>query len=176
VYEPVVYRLARHSGLQDADARDLCQEVLLAVAAAIERWEPDRERGRFRTWLYRVAKNMAINALSRRKWRAIGQGGTSVLKRLLQEPDHCVGPEQDEQATRFQHEYRRQAFHWAAEQIRTEFRPGTWQAFWQTTVEGHDIAAAAARLQMSVGAVYAARSRVLARLRRKVEELTRNEE
>ena len=37
IYEPVVYRLARGQGLQDADARDLTQQVLMAVAARVER-------------------------------------------------------------------------------------------------------------------------------------------
>ena len=36
LYEPLVYRLARRKGLQDADARDLCQEVFRTVAQAIE--------------------------------------------------------------------------------------------------------------------------------------------
>lgn len=47
IYEPLVYRLARRRGLQDADARDLCQEVFRAVAGAAHRWEPDPHAGRF---------------------------------------------------------------------------------------------------------------------------------
>ena len=55
IYEPLIYRLARRKGLQDADARDVCQEVFQAVARAIDRWEPDR--GSFRGWLSRIAQS-----------------------------------------------------------------------------------------------------------------------
>ena len=46
LYEPLVYRLARRKGLQDADARDLCQEVFRTVSQAIDRWDLDPARGR----------------------------------------------------------------------------------------------------------------------------------
>ena len=51
IYEPVVYRLSRRRGLQHADAEDLCQQVFLSVAKAIEDWEPDSRRTPFRIWL-----------------------------------------------------------------------------------------------------------------------------
>ena len=48
LYEPLVYRLARRKGLQEADARDLCQDVFRAVAGAVRRWTPDPKLGSFR--------------------------------------------------------------------------------------------------------------------------------
>jgi RNA polymerase sigma-70 factor (ECF subfamily) len=47
IYQPVIYRLARHRGMQDADAQDLAQQVLIAVASAIGRWEKSNETVRF---------------------------------------------------------------------------------------------------------------------------------
>ena len=40
IYRPVVYRMARRRGMQDADAQDLSQDVLVRVSKAIDRWEP----------------------------------------------------------------------------------------------------------------------------------------
>jgi RNA polymerase sigma-70 factor (ECF subfamily) len=164
LYEPLVYRLARRKGLQDADARDLCQEVFRAVAQSIDRWEPDR--GSFRGWLIRIARNLLINFLTRGRNQPRGSGSTSVQD-LLE-----VEPAADPSATAvFDAEYRRRLFRWAAEDVRREFTPRTWQAFWRTAVEDGSPRAVAAELGLSIGAVYIARSRVLARLRRRVEQL-----
>jgi RNA polymerase sigma-70 factor (ECF subfamily) len=74
----------------------------------------------------------------------------------------------------YEAEYRRQLFVWAAEEVRGEFADSTWQAFWRTAVEGQEIKAAAAELNISTGAVYIARSRVIARLRERIEEFEKD--
>lgn len=163
VYEPAVYRLARRRGLQDADARDLTQDVLGAVAGAIHRWAPGDTPGGFRAWLYTIARNLTVNALAR-GGRHRGAGDTATFELLN------AAPERREETSLFTIEYRREAFARAAEAVRDEVQPATWLAFWLTAVEGVDIEAAAARLHVSIGVVYAARSRVLARLRAKVEQ------
>ncbi len=91
LYEPLVYRLARRKGLQDADSRDLVQEVFRAVAGAVDRWDPDR--GSFRGWISRIARNLMINFLTRRGNHVRGSGATSVQD-LLE-----AHPARDESAT-----------------------------------------------------------------------------
>ncbi|HEV3443267.1 MAG TPA: hypothetical protein VG099_01435, partial [Gemmataceae bacterium] len=56
-------------------------------------------------------------------------------------------------------------------QIRGGCEDSTWQAFWLTAVEGKEPKEAAGALGITVGAVYIAKSRVLARLRKKIEQL-----
>ncbi len=128
LYEPLVYRLARQKGLQDADARDFCQEVFRTVASAVDRWEPGR--GSFRGWLFRIARNLLINFLTRGHPHLRAKGGTSVMELLDAQP----APDPSASA-RFKVEYQRRLFQWAADQVRGEFAPSTWQAFWQTAVE-----------------------------------------
>jgi RNA polymerase sigma-70 factor (ECF subfamily) len=164
LYEPLVYQLGRRKGLQDADALDLCQEVFQAVARSVERWDP--ARGSFRGWLSQIARNLLINLLSRRQYRLKGSGATSVQELLeAQEAD-------DPGATAlFEVEYKKALFRWAAEATRDEFSPTTWQAFWETAVEGRPPLEVSAELCLSIGAVYVARSRVLARLKRRIERV-----
>jgi RNA polymerase sigma-70 factor (ECF subfamily) len=163
IYGPVVYRLALRKGLQHADAEDLAQQVLTAVSRAIDRWQTDPTRAKFRTWLHRIAHNMIVNALTRAAPDR-GAGDTGMLDQLR---EHAAdGPDSD--LVRF--EFRREVFRWAGEQIRNEFRAGTWDAFWLTAVEEQAVEEAARRLGTSCGAIYAARSRVMKRLKEKVLE------
>jgi RNA polymerase sigma factor (sigma-70 family) len=130
LYEPLVYRLARAKGLQDADARDITQEVLAAVASAVNRWDPDPAKGRFRAWLSRIARNLLVNFLVTQRHRPRSSGSTSIQELLEAQPAADPGA-----VAEFDAEFRRQAFQWAAERVRIEFSESTWQAFWKTGVE-----------------------------------------
>ncbi len=45
IYRPVIYRMARRRGMQDADAQDLSQYVLVRISKAIDRWDRKQEFG-----------------------------------------------------------------------------------------------------------------------------------
>ncbi len=164
IYRPVILRLARQKGLQDADAEDLAQQVLFAVSKAIERREHNRERAKFRTWLNRVAHNAILNALTRGKPDR-GSGDSEMLG-LLKEHASPAGPDSD----LIHLEYRREVFRWAARQVRGEFQKTTWDAFWLTAIEESPVSDVARQLGKNAGAIYAARSRVMRRIQEKVRE------
>jgi RNA polymerase sigma-70 factor (ECF subfamily) len=166
IYGPLVRRLAHASGLQDADAADLEQEVFRAVAGAIDGWDPDPNRGSFRGWLFRIARNLMINALAARRRHPQGSGDTGVGRLLAEHPDPA-----SEDSALFDTEYRRRLFQWAVERVRGEFRDATWQAFWRTGVEGRPPREVAESLGLSPGAVYVYRNRVMARLRRAIAQV-----
>ena len=161
IYQPLVYRLARVKGFQHADAQELVQEVMLAVSRAVARWQPDAERGRFRDWLFTISRNLMINFLTRQKHRPLG-GGDSGIEQLL----HAQCDPACEQSKLYDLEYQREVFRLVAVKVRKEVNEKAWQAFWRSSVENQAIEAVASQLEMSVGAVYIARSRILARLHR----------
>jgi len=113
-----------------------------------------------------VARNLMVNLLTRQRRHPQSVGDTDFQRLLAQQP----APESEESAY-FDLEYRRQSFRWAAEQVRDEFRTTTWEAFWKTCIEGQAIRDVAAELKLSAGAVYVARSRVMARLRKEIERI-----
>jgi RNA polymerase sigma-70 factor (ECF subfamily) len=165
VYAPLVYRYARGRGLQDADAADVTQEVLRAVAAAASHLGYDSRRGKFRSWLHGVARHKLSDFRARQKRQCQGSGDTTAQQLLAEQP----APE--EEASHWDQEYEQQLFAWAAERVRREFKEATWRAFWRIAVEGCDADATAAELGMSLGAVYIAKSRVLARLRQQIKQV-----
>ena len=162
LYAPLVYRYARRHRLQDADAADLTQEVLRAVSGAVGRLEYDPERGSFRGWVFTLAHRKLCDFLTRRRRQEQGSGDTATQGVLNDLP----APEEEQ----WERDYERRLFVWAAERARGEFREATWQAFWQTAVEGRPAADISRTLGISVGAVYIAKSRVQARLKALVQE------
>jgi len=164
IYRPMICRLSAQKGMQHADTEDLAQQVLISVAGAIERWEADPRRARFRTWLRRVADNAILNALTR---GATDRGsGNSDVYDLLHECTDRDGPD----SALLRLEFRRELMYWAAKQIRDEFQAATWNAFWLTAAEGMAVDEAARKLNKTMGSVYAASSRVMRRLKEKIEQ------
>ena len=169
LYQPVIYRMARKRGMQDADAQDVTQSVLVRVAGAIERWEKQSPEIGFRHWLSRVAKNAIVNELSKRRADAPA-GGTWNLE-ALDVQVHPENPIDEELASEFQ----RELFRRAAAIVRTDVNTVTWRAFELSVVDGKSCEDVASFLGVSLGSVYAARSRVMRRLKDQVERLKADE-
>ncbi|MFO0940751.1 MAG: RNA polymerase sigma factor [Pirellulales bacterium] len=87
IYRPVVYGLARSRGLQDADADDLAQQVFVSISRSVASWAPTADGPPFRAWLYRIAHNEILKAITRRKPDAAA-GSSSVQEMLHAVPQH----------------------------------------------------------------------------------------
>ena len=164
IYGPLIYGFVRKRGLQDADAVDLVQEVLRSVAGAISRLEYDPRRGSFRGWLFTIVNNRLRNDLKVKRRRESGSGDSVVAEQLTEEP----APDEWEAQWDVEHQQRMLA--WASEKVQAEVEPRTWQAFRLSAVEGRSGRDVAQELEMSVAAVYLAKSRVMARLKQLVRE------
>lgn len=164
LYTPLVFSYALRMGLQEADAADAAQETLMLVARAIPSFQYDSEKGTFRGWLLTILRNQLRREANKAKHQTPGSGDTRILQILQEQPGR-------EELDAWEREYQLRLFHWAANRIRNLFRESTWQAFWSTTVDGVSISGAAAQLGISEGAVYIARSRVLARIRQEIDQV-----
>ena len=165
LYTPLVYGFARKKRLQDADAADIAQDVLTSVAQQMRQWEFDPERGSFRGWLFTIARNRIRNWKSSAARRLDGSGGDDHHEVLQAQAE----PESDE--ADWDAEYAQRVFRWAAGIVRETVTDQTWRAFEATAVAGRSGPDVAAELGMTVGAVYLARSRVMARLKERVQSV-----
>ena len=165
IYIPLIHRFACRQGLQEADAADLVQEVLRSVMRSIRKLKYDRNRGTFRGWLFQIARNKLKNHFGNVQRQPQGTGDVAMLA------DRLVDSELNDM---WERDYEQRVFEWAADQVRTRFSQCTWLAFWKSTVEQQSPTDVAGALGVSVGAVYIAKSRVLAQLKKKVNELREN--
>lgn len=163
IYQPLVFRLARNRGLQEADALDTTQEVMARVAKAINRWDPDPDKGSFRGWLSTITRNLCIEFLRSKGRRPITSDDTNI-----QDLINSI-PESSDESEMFDLEHQRQVFAWAADKIRDSFQSKSWAAFWQTAVEHRSADDVAKELELSKGAVYIARSRVMSKLKEQIQ-------
>lgn len=88
-YQKRLYWLAYDILLDGEEARDAVQEAFIRVHAALDRYDPQRD---FQNWIYRIARNLAIDALRRRRRRAtlVGEIEPLLAPQEGQEPGASV--------------------------------------------------------------------------------------
>jgi RNA polymerase sigma-70 factor (ECF subfamily) len=168
LYGSLIHRWCRRSGLTADDAADVFQEVLAAVALHLPDFRRDRPEDSFSGWLASITRNKVRDHYRRQRGRARARGGSTAQRQMAEVPQP---PEPSEESIRPDAESEAWLSRRVLEMIRVEFEPRTWDAFWQTAVDGQLAADVAADLEMSVPAVYMAKSRVLRRLRQALGEL-----
>jgi RNA polymerase sigma-70 factor (ECF subfamily) len=162
-YGPRIVAWCRGWGLQDADAQDVTQDVLVEIARKMRTFQYDPARS-FRAWLKTLAHGAWCDFLERNR-RGRGAGDSEVA-RLLQAVEA-----QDDLARKLEEEYERHLLEAASTAVQQQVGPNTWEAFRLLAFEGLSGAEAAGRLGMKVGAVFVAKSRVQKLLKEKVEQL-----
>lgn len=162
VYGPLIRGYCRHRGLQEADAADASQEVLIRIAKAIGRFEYQPERGRFRDWLGTVSRN-AVKRYQERNRQQRGKGGEDRPELDVAAP----GEPDPEWTTRYQS----RLLAAACDRVRDRFEPHTWRAFEGVWLERRSAQEVAAELGLPLHNVYVAKSRVIQKLREELKFL-----
>ena len=195
LYTPLVCHWCGRWQVTGADADDVAQDVFLAVAAGIEKFQRPRPvgapspplsesrpigsasspapsavtspkpTGSFRGWLGAITRNKLRDFYERRQRHPPAQGGSDV-HRLLQEIPNATLSDDTADAAQLSDVYYR-----ALDLIRGDFEDHTWQAFWRTAVDNQTPAEVAPALGMSKVAVRQAKARVLRRLKEEVGDL-----
>lgn len=173
VFSPIIYRWARKSGLAEADAADVVQDVFISVAKSIGKFERQKASGSFRSWLATITRNRIRDFFRNHDRRETAEGGSQAQQRMNQlaiAAAECPSDEQLEKSVNLAElEHRIPAR--VLQILQSDCEPKTWQAFWMTTVLGDAASDVADRLNISVASVYQAKSRLLRRLRKRLDEL-----
>jgi RNA polymerase sigma-70 factor (ECF subfamily) len=161
-----IYRWCRQWKLQDADAEDVTQDILVKLTRKLRVFAYDPSRS-FRGWLKTVAHHA---------WRDFEDG------RRHSRPAACEGPVQElldkveareDLAQRLEEAFDLELLEAAKLRVRLRVAPHTWEAFRLVVVEGLPVAEVAARVRLQVAMVYVARSKVQKMLREEIEKLER---
>jgi RNA polymerase sigma-70 factor (ECF subfamily) len=167
LYGPLIYYWCRKFGLQPADAADVFQDVFAAVATSIVRFTYERGRGRFRGWLWTIARNKIRDLYRRQAEENQALGGRESQRSIAEIPERWTEPPADAGDSR----QLTSLFHSGLALVRAEFEERTWDTFWRVAIDGQDVFQVAQEMKISAAAVRQAKSRVLRRLRFVLGEL-----
>ena len=163
-YGPRILQWCRGWGLQESDAQDVTQDVLLKLNGLMARFVYD-PAGSFRGWLKTLTHHAWRDLAAERRRSGLGVGERSVTELLgnVQAGENLV--------EQLDGEFRREVMDLAMERVRRRVSERTWDAFRLTALEGLSGSAAAGRLEMKVARVYGARSEVKEMIREEVRKL-----
>jgi RNA polymerase sigma-70 factor (ECF subfamily) len=159
-----VYAWCRQGGLQEADAEDVTQMVLVRLAERMRTFAYDPMKS-FRGWLRTLTRHAWSDFVqaSQRGGRASGDSGTEGTLYTL--------PARDDLVARLEEQFDQEVVEEATAHVRLRVDPTSWEAFRLLAVEGLSGAEAARRLDRTVAAVFKAKSRVQSMLRDEVARL-----
>lgn len=158
LYAPLVYGWCRRAGIAAVDAGDVTQDVFAKVFTAIDDFRHDRPGDTLRGWLRVICRNALTDHFRRRGDGPPAVGGTDANGFLA-----AIAEAADDESTALTE--RQALVRRAAEAVRAEFEPRTWQAFWLMAIEHRTASEAAEQLSLTPGAVRQAKYMVLRRLR-----------
>jgi RNA polymerase sigma-70 factor (ECF subfamily) len=167
-YGRQIHAWCRRWGLQEADAEDVTQTVLLQLASKLQTFSYDPAQ-RFRAWLKTLTHHAWSDFLA--AWRPADKGsGDSGLQKLLD-----TAQARDELTRRLQEAFDQELLELATASVRARVEERTWEAYRLTALEGLSGAETAARLGMQVGTVYKAKSKVHAMLQDTLRQMQEEE-
>jgi RNA polymerase sigma factor (sigma-70 family) len=166
LYGRHIYRWCRQWKLQDADAEDVTQDILVKLARKMRAFAYDPSRS-FRGWLKTVAHHAWRDFADSRR-RARPAAGDSQVQELI-----LTLEAREDLAQKLEEAFDLELLEAAKVRVRLRVAPHTWEAFRLTALEGLPVAEVAARVHLQVGMVYVAKSKVQKMLQEEIGKLER---
>jgi RNA polymerase sigma-70 factor (ECF subfamily) len=161
LYTPLIRGWLKRHLPQSADVEDLAQQVFAVVVEKLPAFDHNGRTGAFRAWL----RGISVNRL-RMFYRSRPEAGPDQEPILEQLED----PHSD-LSRRWDREHDAHVVRQMLQLIEPEFKSATWRAFCLLVLDDQEPEAVAAKVGLSVNAVFIAKSRVLRRLREELNGL-----
>jgi RNA polymerase sigma-70 factor (ECF subfamily) len=159
-----IYRWCRQWNLQDADAEDVAQDILVKLSQRLRAFAYDPSRS-FRGWLKTVAHHAWRDFDDRRRHARRAASDTRVQKLML------TVEAREDLTQRLERAFDLELLEAAKARVRLRVAPRTWEAFRLVAIEGLPVAEVAARVQLQVAMVYVAKSKVQRMLQEEIAKL-----
>jgi RNA polymerase sigma-70 factor (ECF subfamily) len=163
-YGPKIYGWCRQAKLQETDARDATQDVLVKLAQKMCTFAY-YPAGSFRGWLRTLTHHACADLLDSRKRPGTGSGDSRILELL-----ESVAARED-LVKQLDEVFDRELLEEAMARVRLRVEPHTWEAFRLLALEGCSGAQAAAALGMKVATALVAKSKVQKLIRAELRKL-----
>lgn len=163
-YRPRIQQWCKRWGLQESDADDVSQNVMLELSQQLKKFEYDPS-GRFRAWLKTVARRAWYDYSQRRKKIEFQAKDSREWQQLASDDA------QDDLLARLEEECNRELLQFAMQRVKSRVQENSWTAFELTEFQGLSAEQAGQQLEMNKGAVYVARARIQKMLLAEVEIL-----
>jgi RNA polymerase sigma-70 factor (ECF subfamily) len=158
-YAPKIYAWCRRWGLQDADAENVTQDVLIRLFRKLPAFAYDPEKGHFRAWLKTLARRAWSDYRDGQQRGGVGSGDSEVLRRL-----HTLEAREDLLAS-LQEAFDLELLEEAHARVRLQVSPRDWMIYQRVGIEGRPGPEVAGELRISETAVRMAKHRVVEKLR-----------
>ena len=142
-YQPRIRRWCVTWGLQDSDADDVAQDVLVKLFAALRKFQYDPSRS-FRAWLKTVTQHAWSDFVAARR-RDPGQASGRI------DTIADSAEAQSDLERQLEDAFDRELLEVAMHRVKERTKPANWEAFHLTAIEGLSGAEAARKLGIPVG-------------------------
>ena len=152
-YGPAIRGWLTHWGLQEADAQDVAQNVLMRLTAKLPQFKYDPSKS-FRGWLKTLTHHAWHDFVTEAGYRTRGSGDTSVLDQL-----QSIEARED-LAARVEATFDKELLEMALLRAKARVADNTWLAFKLAALDGVPPQAVADQLGVRVSQVYLAKHRL----------------
>ena len=157
LYQPLLLRFVISRGVPESDAQDIVQEIFAALLRSLPSFDLDQRRGRFRTWLWSVSRNVMVDCA--RRFHRRKKAEQNWVERLAELRD-----DEDSRA-QWCEAHKKRVLEFVLERVRSASQVKTWACFEEHVQQGRPAAEVGTELELTANAVYVNASRILQRIR-----------